>query len=198
MIDQSLQDMFVLSIPWIEKIVRPVLVYLFLVVSLRVAGKRELGQLNPFDLVVLLTLSNTVQNAIIGDDNTVTGGIIGATSLLAANYLLVRLTYSSKKLEEAVEGESDPLIDHGKLNMDRLKEELITLPELETAAQKQGIASLGDVERAILTPNGNITFVAKIPPPEMARHQELLERLDALTREVSALRAARAPGDAGM
>src|SRR6185369_6999103 len=87
------KDMFLLALPLAEKILRPIVVYTFLVISLRLSGKRELVQLNPFDLVVLLTLSNTVQNAIIGDDNTVTGGIIGATSLLAVNYLVVRFLY---------------------------------------------------------------------------------------------------------
>ena len=82
-----------------EKMVRPILVYFFLIVSLRLAGKRELAQLNPFDLVVLLTLSNTVQNAIIGNDNSVTGGIVGATTLLVVNYVVVRFLYSHEKLE---------------------------------------------------------------------------------------------------
>ena len=86
-------DMFVLTLPWAEKILRPVLVYLVLIVGLRLSGKRELAQLNPFDLIVLLTLSNTVQNAIIGDDNTVTGGVIGAATLLTINYLLVRFLF---------------------------------------------------------------------------------------------------------
>ena len=93
------KDMFVVGIPLLEKILRPIVVYAFLVVSLRLAGKRELVQLNPFDLVVLLTLSNTVQNAIIGDDNSVLGGIIGATSLLATNFLVVRFLYGHRKLD---------------------------------------------------------------------------------------------------
>src|SRR5271167_2897439 len=103
------KDMFVLGLPLLEKILRPVIVYAFLVVSLRLSGKRELVQLNPFDLVVLLTLSNTVQNAIIGDDNSVTGGIIGATSLLVINYLVVRFLYGHSRLEEVVEGRADVL-----------------------------------------------------------------------------------------
>src|SRR5437899_11610344 len=98
------KDLFVLGIPLLEKILRPILVYAFLVVSLRLSGKRELVQLNPFDLVVLLTLSNTVQNAIIGDDNSVLGGIISATSLLATNFLVVRFLYRHRKLHRLVEG----------------------------------------------------------------------------------------------
>ena len=177
MIDTMWTDMFVLTLPWLEKILRPVFVYTFLVVALRLAGKRELAQLNPFDLVVLLTLSNTVQNAIIGDDNTVTGGIIGAISLLIANYVVVRFVYSSREAKELVEGDADPLIDHGTVNEARLKEELISVPELEMAAQRQGIMSLRDVERAVLEPGGAMVFVAKKPDPDMTRHAELLARL---------------------
>src|SRR4029077_3778357 len=92
-------DMFSLSLPVLEKLLRPVVVYVFLVVGLRLAGKRELAQLNAFDLVVLLTLSNTVQNAIIGDDNTVTGGILGAATLLAVNYGVVRFLWEHEDLD---------------------------------------------------------------------------------------------------
>jgi uncharacterized membrane protein YcaP (DUF421 family) len=134
--------MFVLGLPLLEKILRPIFVYTFLVVGLRLSGKRELVQLNPFDLVVLLTLSNTVQNAIIGDDNSVSGGIIGATSLLIMNYLVVRFLYGHRKLEVAVEGRADVLIENGKVRADRLKKELITLPQLEAAARRQGFESI--------------------------------------------------------
>ena len=98
-------DMFVLALPVAEKIVRPILVYLVLIAGLRLSGKRELAQLNPFDLIVLLTLSNTVQNAIIGEDNTVTGGVIGAATLLAVNYLVVRFLFSHPNLERVVVGD---------------------------------------------------------------------------------------------
>jgi uncharacterized membrane protein YcaP (DUF421 family) len=187
--DKIWTDMFAMSLPWLEKILRPVIIYMFLVVGLRVAGKRELAQLNPFDLVVLLTLSNTVQNAIIGDDTTVTGGILGAISLLATNYLVIRVIYGHKKAEEVFEGNADALIIQGKVNKERLKNELITEDELLTAAQKQGIASLADVETAVLEPSGTIVFVNKTPPPDVVRHQELLDRLAELTREVAALRS---------
>src|SRR5258708_8854491 len=98
------RDMFVITLPILEKILRPVIVYFFLVVMLRLSGKRELVQLNPFDLVVLLTLSNTVQNAIIGDDNSVSGGLLGATSLLVVNYLNVRFLYHPQNLDLIGEG----------------------------------------------------------------------------------------------
>src|SRR3989449_1669603 len=121
------KDMFVLAMPILEKILRPIVIYAFLIISLRLSGKRELVQLNPFDLVVLLTLSNTVQNAIIGDDNTVTGGVIGATSLLVVNYLVVRFLYKHRKLDQLVEGRADALIEGGKVHTRNLKRELIKI-----------------------------------------------------------------------
>src|SRR4029077_2192901 len=161
------------GVPVAEKLLRPILVYAFLVVGLRLSGKRELAQLNPFDLVVLLTLSNTVQNAIIGDDNSVTGGLLGAATLLLVNYLVVRFLYSHERLERLVEGECDVLIEDAKIRFDHLKRELITLPELESAAHKQGFASLDEVDRAVLEPGGTIAFVGKKPSPEATRHAEL-------------------------
>src|SRR5205085_11257409 len=140
-------DLFVLGLPVAEKVLRPVIIYLFLVIGLRFAGKRELAQLNPFDFVVLMTLSNTVQNGIIGDDNSVTGAIIGAGSLLVVNYVVVRLLFDHEKLEHLVEGDPTVLIDGGRVLHDRLKGELITLPELESAAHQQGFAGLDQVER---------------------------------------------------
>src|SRR5258707_6359415 len=131
-------NMFDLGLPIAEKILRPVIVYIFLIVGLRLSGKRELAQLNPFDLIVLLTLSNTVQNAIIGDDNSVTGGIIGATSLLAINYLVVRFLYDHRKIEHIVKASSAILVDDGKVYEHKLKKELITREELAAAARKQG------------------------------------------------------------
>src|SRR6478609_3914368 len=87
--EKTFHDMFFLGLPLLEKVLRPIVVYVFLIAGLRLAGKRELAQLNPFDLVVLLTISNTVQNAIIGDDNSITGGIIGGGTLLVVNYVVV-------------------------------------------------------------------------------------------------------------
>ncbi len=184
-------DMFHLGLPVIEKILRPVFVYAFLIIGLRLAGKRELAQLNPFDLVVLLTLSNTVQNAIIGDDNSVTGGVIGAATLLVVNYGVVRFLYTHEALEQVVEGKADVLIQQGQVRGDRLKKEFITMPQLEAAAHKQGFASLDEVERAVLEPSGTISFIGKKPAPDTLRHEELLARLDRLTAEITALRTDR-------
>src|SRR5881394_2447164 len=106
-------DIFVLGVPLIEKILRPIVVYLALVVLLRIFGKRELAQLNPFDLVVLLSLSNTVQNAIIGDDNSITGGMVGAITLVVTNYVVVRYLFRHRRLDEVLEGKPSTLIKDG-------------------------------------------------------------------------------------
>jgi uncharacterized membrane protein YcaP (DUF421 family) len=194
--DDTWKHMFVMGLPLLEKILRPIIVYAFLVIGLRLSGKRELVQLNPFDLVVLLTLSNTVQNAIIGDDNSVTGGIIGATSLLVTNYLVVRFLYDHRKLEQFVEGKSDVLIANGKVLDRALKHELITMPQLEAAARKQGFDSLEEVEKCVLEPGGTLTFAGKKPGTDEARHQELLRRFERLTEEVARLRGAQPPARA--
>jgi uncharacterized membrane protein YcaP (DUF421 family) len=185
------QHMFQLQsmMPVVEKILRPIVVYFFLIVGLRLAGKRELAQLNPFDLVVLLTLSNAVQNAIIGDDNSVTGGLIGATTLLVVNYAVVRFLYGHDKLERLVEGAPDVLIENGVIQSDRLRKELITVQELEAAAHRQGLASLDEVDRAVLEAGGGICFIARKPTPDASRHEELMKRLDQLAAQVAALRA---------
>jgi uncharacterized membrane protein YcaP (DUF421 family) len=180
--------MFVLSVPLIEKILRPIIIYLFLVVGLRLAGKRELAQLSPFDLVVLLTISNTVQNAIIGEDNSVVGGIVGAVTLLLANGLLGRLVYRFRRLEDLVEGGTDTLIQNGKLNTKVLDREAITEEELTMAAHKEGIKSLEDVWEATIDSGGRITFVPKEIVQVESRQKELLNRIDQLTIEINSLR----------
>jgi len=182
---QIAHNMFTLSLPLAEKMLRPLVVYVFLVVALRLAGKRELAQLNPFDLVVLLTLSNTVQNAIIGEDNSVTGGVIGAATLLVVNYVVVRFTYTHERLDRIVEGDPDVLIEGGVVREERLRRELMTRAELETAAHRQGFGGLEDVERAVLEPGGSISFIAKKPTPEETKQAELIERLAGIERRLA-------------
>src|SRR6476620_2350022 len=190
------ENLFVLTndVSLLEKILRPVLVYIFLIIGLRLAGKRELAQLNPFDLVVLLKLSNTVQNAIIGNDNTFVGGVIGATTLLAVNYFVVRFLYKHEKLDHLIEGECNELMTDGKIRKDRLKEELLTEAALETAAHRQGFASLKDIDRAVLEVGGSISFYPKDPTPEMARHTEILAGFNRITAELDELSKAIKPG----
>ena len=187
------KHMFVVGLPIMEKILRPIIVYIFLIVGLRLSGKRELVQLNPFDLVVLLTLSNTVQNAIIGDDNSVSGGIIGATSLLLINYLVVRFLYKHRALDRFIEGRADVLIEDGKIKTQNLKRELITVTQLEAQARKQGFDSLSEVQQCVLESGGTITFIGKKPGTDESRHQALMKRLDQLMAEMTRLRGEQPP-----
>ncbi len=124
--DAMWHDMLFPDIPLAAKILRPIIVYLFLIIGMRLAGKRQLAQLNPFDLIVLLTLSNTVQNAIIGNDNSVTGGLVGAATLMAVNYIVVRFMYSHQKMERIIEGKPVQLMTKGVIHRGRLHHELIT------------------------------------------------------------------------
>ena len=184
-------DMFGLGLPVLEKVLRPLLVYAFLVVGLRVFGKRELAQTNTFDLIVLLTLSNTLQNAIIGEDNSVTGGVIGAISLLALNYLVVRFLFRRMKLDRLLEGDTVVLIEHGELLQRNLDRELITQAELKAAAHKQGIRDLSDVDQAVLETGGSLAFIAKDPSPMQTHYEDLVKRLEAIDLQLQALRTAQ-------
>jgi uncharacterized membrane protein YcaP (DUF421 family) len=181
--------MFALGVPVLEKILRAVIVYVFLIIGLRLAGKRELAQLNPFDLVVLLTLSNTVQNAIIGDDNSVTGGIIGSAALLLINYLVIRFLFKHERIDRLVEGEPDVLIDHGRIQKANLEKELLTKNELEIAAHRQGFGDLKEVESAAIEPGGGIIFTAKKPTVDETQQAELIKRLDAITLQIAEIRS---------
>jgi uncharacterized membrane protein YcaP (DUF421 family) len=180
--------MFLLPLPILEKLARPVIVYLVLVVLLRIFGKRELAQLNPFDLVVLLSLSNTVQNAIIGEDNSVTGGIIGAFSLLAINWLLVRVLFRSRRLTRTFEGRATVLVHDGQIDRRALARESLSHEELLEVIHRQGFEDVHQVRCCELEPNGTFYVEAFDPSAADKHHAELLERLDALSREVAALR----------
>jgi uncharacterized membrane protein YcaP (DUF421 family) len=184
---QTWADMVQLTLPVIEKILRPWIIYVFLIVGLRLAGKRELAQINTFDLVVLLMLSNTVQNAIIGDDNSVTGGIIGATSLLVLNYLVVRFLFRRARLDRFLEGSPVVLIKDGRVLRKHLAHELISLQELTTAAHKQGFRSLDDIEECVLETGGSLAFIAKDPSPAQTHYEDLVQRLDAISRQLEAI-----------
>jgi len=183
-----LDHMFQLPLPVIEKLARPVVVYLVLVLLLRLFGKRELAQLNPFDLVVLLSLSNTVQNAIIGDDNSVTGGVIGAFSLLAINWLVVRVLFRSRKMTRLLEGRPTVLLKNGQIDKRALERESLTREELLEVIHRQGFEDFHDVLRVELEPNGSFYVEAMNPSAAEKHHADVIQRLDAITREVAALR----------
>jgi len=181
-------DMFHLPLPFAEKILRPVVVYLCLIVFLRLFGKRELAQLNPFDLVVLLSLSNTVQNAIIGDDNSVTGGILGAFALLAINWILMWVLYRAPKVNAALEGKQSTLIRGGVVDVAELKRQILTHEELISVLNKNGFNDPADVDLCVLEPNGTFYVTGKNPSNFEVEHGELMEAIGRLSNEVKALR----------
>jgi uncharacterized membrane protein YcaP (DUF421 family) len=182
-------DLVTPGVPLIEKIVRPLIVYVALLLLLRLFGKRELAQLNQYDLIVLLTISNTVQNAIIGNDNSVTGGLVGAITLLFANYVVVRFLYRHERIDRLVEGNAATLIENGRVLKDRLDAELITLAELEAAAHRQGFESLESVDHAVLEPGGTLTCFGRKPSDDTRRQQDVMAQLE----EIKQLLRARAP-----
>jgi len=183
-----LDHMFQLPLPVVEKLARPVVVYLVLVLLLRLFGKRELAQLNPFDLVVLLSLSNTVQNAIIGDDNSVTGGVIGAFSLLGINWIVVRVLFRSRKMTRYLEGRPTVLLKNGQIDKRALERESLTREELLEVIHRQGFEHFHDVLRVELEPNGSFYVEAMNPSAAEKHHADVIQRLDTLAREIQALR----------
>ena len=186
---QSMNHMFSLPLPILEKLLRPIVVYLVLGLLLRIFGKRELAQLNPFDLVVLLSLSNTVQNAIIGEDNSVTGGVIGAFSLLTINWLVARVLFRSRKLTRLLEGRATVLVRDGRVDRKAMERESLTDEDLVSVIHKQGFTGLDQVHQCELDPNGTFYIEAAEPSSTDRHHSELLARFDALSREVAELKA---------
>lgn len=158
------QAIFDLQLSVGEKILRALLIYLFLVVALRIVGKRELGQANTLDLVVLLLVANAVQNGIIGNDITVTGAVIGAVTLFGINELFNRAAYGSSLVSRVLEGNPSVLIKKGKPLPKALRREAISLPELRAIARRQGFGDLGEVDRAILETNGVVTMFRQDEP----------------------------------
>ena len=173
----------------LEKVLRPVVVYLLLVSGLRRFGKRILAELNPFDFVVLLTISNTVQNAIIGNDTSLFGGALGAATLLTVNGVLVRIFYRGPSKEHMLQTDRDiVLINHGQLQEQEMRRLRINAGELTAKAHERGFDSLEEVECATLYPNGTIYFQAKSAMTETARYAELIRRMDLLSTQMAALR----------
>ena len=170
------RDLVHLGLPWWDKVVRTLVVYLVLIVLLRVAGKRQLAQLNSFDLVVFLLLSNVVQNAIIGNETSLVGGLLGAAVLVTGNYVLVRLAARRPRLRHVLQGRPTRLYDHGHVRERALHHELMTRHELVTALRHQGL-ELEEVETVDLEPEGTFDAVPKTPT-EMEQVLAALERIE--------------------
>ena len=181
MVGHIWHDLVHIGEPAGEKVIRTILVYFVVLGLLRLFGKRQLAQLNALDLVVLLLLSNVVQNAIIGPDNSVLGAAIGAVTLVAGNYILIRLTYNHDRVMYLVQGKSTELVENGEVDMEALQKELITRGELEGALRREGIDGIPEVESVVIEPEGTITPVKK-PEPGIP---DVLARLDRIERELS-------------
>jgi uncharacterized membrane protein YcaP (DUF421 family) len=166
----------------IEKIVRPVAVYVFLVFILRIGGRRELAQMNAFDLVVLLTLSNAVQNSIIGKDDSLLGGFIGGAALVLTNVAVVRFMYRHTAIDRRIEGEPVLLVKDGQIVRENLERELITDEELHAIIRRQGVERIDECEEVVLETGGTISVLARRPTPTELARTEIVERLDRIER----------------
>ena len=188
-----LDNMFHLPIPLLEKIIRPIIVYLALILLLRLFGKRELAQLNPFDLVVLLSLSNTVQNALIGNDNSVSGGIVGALTLLSINWGVVWLLFRYPKLERILEGTDRVLILNGIVDRTALKEEVLTEDELLAVIHRNGFDDFDEVHECSIGPSGSFYVKGRQPSQEDERHAAVMAHFEELRGELRELKAGLPP-----
>jgi uncharacterized membrane protein YcaP (DUF421 family) len=153
--------MWNLSVNWLELIVRGIIVYIFLIIILRMTGKRQIGQMAPFDLVLLLVLSNSVQNAINGGDNSVLGGFISAATLIGINWSVALITFRSKTMEALIEGRPRVLIHNGKLFEDVMKRERLTHHELNASLREAGCSCVEEVHYAMIENNGQISILPK-------------------------------------
>jgi uncharacterized membrane protein YcaP (DUF421 family) len=154
-------DLFHLGVPWPEKVLRALVVYAFLLVAIRLFGRRELGQLTAFDLIVLLTLSNILQNAMIGNDNSLAGGLLGAIFLLSVNLGVALAVFRSRRLERVVNGEPRVLIKDGRLILSAMRAEMLTEQDLLSAVRRDGMLGFDEVHMAVSEPNGMISVIPK-------------------------------------
>ena len=149
------------KVPLWEFVIRGIIIYLFLIVILRMTGKRQVGQMSPFDLVLLLVLSNAVQNSMNGGDNSLIGGMILAVTLVTINWLVGSLTFKSKRAEALIEGRPELLIHNGKLFEKALANSKLTRHELDAALRKSGCCEVEDVQAAFLENDGSISVILK-------------------------------------
>jgi len=158
-----MHNIFIPDVSIAEKLLRSVVIYFFLLLAFRFSGKRQVGQLTPFDLIVLLIISNVLQNAVIGNDNSLTGGIIGALTIFGLNYLVVVLTFRSKRARRLLELQPTLLIHNGRVLYENLRHELITLDDLLAALRRNGLVEPKQVRFAILEENGQVSVIPFTP-----------------------------------
>ena len=159
--DSIWSDMFTFQVPPVEKVIRTVVVYLVIAILIRLFGRRMLAQLNLSDLVVVLLLSNVVQNAIIGDDNSVVGAVLGATVLVVFDYVVDRVAYMIKHSERVLDGPPVVLVEDGEVRQDQLRRVGIRDAELRTILHRNGADHATEVDYAMLRPGGAFDVALK-------------------------------------
>ena len=184
-LNELIQHLFVPGTSLLEKIIRPILVYGCLVLLLRIGGRRELAQMNAFDLTVLLMLSNSVQNAIIGEDNSLLGGIIGGATLIGVNLAVNRYLYHHPNLDRAIEGDTVQLVKNGRVLRKNLERKLITEAEVLAAVHRQGVPSINECESVLLEVGGTISVIPRDPSASQQHAREILSRLERIERLVT-------------
>jgi uncharacterized membrane protein YcaP (DUF421 family) len=149
--------MWQMTLPWWEFVLRALIVYVFLMVLLRITGRRQVGQLSPFDLVLLLVLSNGLQNAMNGGDNSVTGGIILSVTLVGVNWIVGWVSWRSKGFSKVIEGRPEVLVHNGKVYRDVMERERLSQADLDQALRRAGCSSVEEVHFAVLETNGQVS-----------------------------------------
>lgn len=185
----NMWDLDLAKVTYLEKIIRPILVYAFLVLLFRLFGKKEIAQLNPVDFVVLLLISNTVQNSIIGDDLTVTGGFIGVLALLSVNRIVAILKFRNRRFEKMLEGHSRTLIKNGKVDENAVRHELMTHEDLKVIANENGFENLNEIEKCVINPNGVVFVEGKTGTKDERFKAEVLKKIDLLSEQIAELKA---------
>lgn len=150
----------ILTNNYVRIIFSTLIIYLFIVIGIRLFGKKELAQLSVVDMVFILLISNAVQNAMVGPDATLTGGLVAATTLFVVNYIFKYLQYRFPKLNKVVEGDATMLIYKGKVLESHLKKARISYDELMEAVREHGVASVSNVDLAILEVDGNVSVLS--------------------------------------
>jgi uncharacterized membrane protein YcaP (DUF421 family) len=145
--------------PLVLLVLRAVVVYAFLLAALRIAGRRELAQMTSFDLVLLLVLSNAVQNSLNAGDNSLVGGLVSAVALLGLNWAVAYATWRWRRVERLVQGRPIRIVSEGRVHLGALRHELLTAEELRSALRKQGIMRISDCKQVVLEPDGTLSAV---------------------------------------
>jgi len=186
------QNMFAIDpqqVTWAEKIIRPVLIYITLLILLRIFGKRELAQLNPLDLIVIISLSNTVQNAIIGNDTSLIGGIVGAAALLGINAVFSYMKYRSKRFETVLDGSPVKIIEHGKIDRKMRRREMLTDSDLDIIAHENSLDDRSDIYHLVLDPNGSFLAESRDEIKDARFKRDVIKKINEISKQLADLNA---------